>query len=117
MNTFKKVNGIISISGDYCAFHEMSCSVIYVYGYGECGYSDTMCEHYTEYMNIDFGDDDVEEVAYQSFKKLTIDELDKVADDFINTWKYDADYSDYQKTKIIIEVNDSDKIVNSYYNF
>ena len=86
----KEVEAVVSVCGDYCAFHEMMLTVDYVYGDNPI------------IFDVLEGMDELENLSDEDIKKMDKNELDKKVKEYINSFDDSGDYCDY-KNAIVLE--------------
>lgn len=117
MNKFEYGEAIVRMGGDYCAFHEVSISCEYLFGYPDYEVSDNVIEHFQENINDyipTIKELKEDEDGYELFKGLSIEIKDKVATDWINQHDSSGNYSDYESKGVLIEL-DGDGFVDDVY--
>lgn len=95
MKEFIEAEGVISMSGDYCAWHEASIGVDWVYGkYFYC--EDMAGEYLCEELDCDWDD-------LKNQDKATMDEAIRK---YVNDWQ--TDYTDIENGPVLLEIVDGE---------
>ena len=84
----KEVEAVVSVCGDYCAFHEMVLSVDYVYGNNPV------------IFDVLEGMDELEHLSDEDIQKMDKNELDKKVKKYVNSLDI-GDYCDTKNTVVI----------------
>ena len=107
---------LVKISGDYCAWHEVNLSVLYIFGdvkdinydyRTSILYDDYIAEFLAKKLNIES-----EEIEEKDLMKISKEELDRLIEEFVKNFEYDS-YNDYKISDAIIELEDK-KIKNVF---
>ena len=92
---FVEVKGIVSISGDYCAWHEASVSVQWVYG-EYFYYEDMIGEYMCEALDCE----------WDELEKQDKEKMDKLAKEYVAS--YESDYTDIENAPVLLEIRNGD---------
>ena len=87
------VEAVVSISGDYCAWHEVGIRCEHIFGSGCPGF---LYEVVSDYQ----------ELSEEEMEAMDAETIDKTVRDFIE--KYESDYTDYTIATVL-------KYKDSYY--
>jgi len=102
---FREVRAVVSICGDYCAWHESDISSEYIFG-DEFSIHSDFIDSMEEDEDFDF--------KYSKFNKKknnTKKDLDNIVEDYIDN--YSGDYCDYEIKTILLKMK-GDGIVQEY---
>jgi len=102
---FVKAKGIRRICGDYCAWHEASIYVEYVFG-DLFFIGDEAYDYLIEKLELDWSDDDILE---KQDKVL----LDKLVKEYMED--FERENCDKEIADCVVEVNDNGKVLEVYF--
>ena len=92
---FIEAQGIITISGDYCAWHEASIGVDWVYGkHFYC--EDMVGEYICDELDCD----------WEELKKQDKEVMDKLAKEYVSDFQ--GDYTDIENSTVLLEIRNGD---------
>jgi hypothetical protein len=97
---FKEMEAVVSICGDYCAWHEASVYVDYIFGYSK--YPESFEDEFCERLGI----------KHEDINKINDETRDNIYREIIEESEY-SDYCDYEIRKVICEFREN-KIINTY---
>ena len=101
---FEEVEAVVSICGDYCAWHETSIRIQYLFGDFPIDLDMISTLENSEEIEFDYEE-------FKNSKKNSKKHLDKKVQKFIDN--YDGDYCDYEIQTILVKFKDG-SIIQKY---